>query len=121
MWCIVATNEQLEMFTATIGLTGAKELPAVNRNVVIVHHDAQHTSIKAAIRVLPKTGSNRMRVYESLCLHNATDEELETTLNMSGNTIRPTRGTLVKDGLIKDSGFTRHTRSGNDAIVWCVV
>ena len=114
------TTEQLEMFTTQVGLGGTKELPAVDRNVVIVHHDAQHTSIKAAIRVLPKTGSNRMRVYESLCLHNATDEELETTLNMSGNTIRPTRGTLVKDGLIKDSGFTRHTRSGNDAIVWCV-
>ena len=114
-------TEQLEMFTTQVGLGGTKELPAVNRNVVIVHHDAQHTSIKAAIRVLPKTGSNRMRVYESLCQHNATDEELETSLNMSGNTIRPTRGTLVKDGLIKDSGFTRLTRSGNDAIVWCVL
>jgi len=114
-------TEQLEMFTTQVGLGGTKELPAVDRNVVIVHHDAQHTSIRAAIRVLPKTGSHRMRVYESLCLHNATDEELETLLNMSGNSIRPTRGSLVKDGLVKATGFTRLTRSGNDAMVWQVV
>jgi hypothetical protein len=37
---------------------------------------------------------------------------------MSGNTVRPSRVSLVRDALVMDSGRTRKTISGNDAIVW---
>lgn len=114
-------SEQLAMFTPSIGLGGAIERPAVDRNIVVLHHDPQRTSYAAAMRVLPKTGTKRKRVYDYLLTRSATDEEIETALGMSGNTVRPTRGSLVKDGWIKDSGITRPTRAGNDAIVWQIV
>jgi hypothetical protein len=41
-------------------------------------------------------------------------------LSISGNTVRPTRGSLVKDGFIVDSGLVRLTKAGNPAIVWRV-
>jgi transcription initiation factor IIE alpha subunit len=50
----------------------------------------------------------------------ATDEEIEEALSISGNTVRPTRGSLVKDGFIVDSGLERLTKAGNPAIVWRV-
>ena len=121
--CFIVNTEttQLEMFTPSIGLGGIVERPALDRNTVAMHHDAQHTSFKAAIKVLPKTGTYRQRVYQYLLAQSATDEEIETALGMSGNTVRPTRGSLVKDGYIKDSKQTRLTRAGNDAIVWQAV
>jgi len=116
----VQTN-QLEMFAPSIGLGGTFERPAINRDIVIIARDATHTSRQAALKAKPKTGKNRVRVHNYLMQQSATDEEIETALGMSGNTVRPTRGTLVKDGHVKDSGFCRLTRSGNLAIVWeCV-
>ena len=114
-------TDQLEMFTQTIGLAGISYRPAIDRNVVIVAVDAQQTSRDAAHKVKPKTGKKRARVHAYLLGRPATDEEIETALNMAGNTVRPTRGRLVKDGLVIDSGLRRFTRAGNDAIVWrCV-
>ncbi len=106
------------MFDMSIGLAGTTYKPAVNRNVVIVAVEAQQTSRDAAARIKPKTGAKRQRVYDYLSQQNATDEQIETALIMSGNTVRPTRGTLVKDGLVIDSGLRRLTRAGNNAIVW---
>ena len=109
------------MFAPSIGLGGTFERPAINRDVVIIAREAQQTSVQAAIKVKPKTVKNRVRVHNYLMQQSATDEEIETALNMSGNTVRPTRGTLVKDGHVIDSGLRRLTRAGNEAIVWrCV-
>ena len=49
-----------------------------------------------------------------------TDEEIERTLEMAGNTVRPARVSLVRDQLVMDSGQTRKTIAGNDSIVWIV-
>ena len=38
--------------------------------------------------------------------------------NIDGNSVRPSRGTLVKQGLIFDSGRVRHNKKGNNCIVW---
>ena len=109
------------MFAPSIGLGGTYERPAINRDVVIIAREAQQTSVQAAIKVKPKTGKKRARVHAYLLGRASTDEEIETALNMSGNTVRPTRGTLVKDGHVIDSGLRRLTRAGNEAIVWrCV-
>jgi len=45
---------------------------------------------------------------------------MQSVLNMSGDTLRPTRGKLLKDGLIYDSGKTRTNENGNECIVWVV-
>ena len=93
----------------------------LNRNTVAISRNAQRTSRAAAEFVLPRTGTLRRRVYEyfmSRGLHGATDEEAQAALNIDGNTMRPTRGTLVKDGYIRDSGVTRKNDKGHDCIVW---
>lgn len=93
----------------------------LNRNVVLIGHNAQRTTRAAAEFILPRTGTLRRQVYEyfmSRGLHGATDEEAQAALNIDGNTMRPTRGTLVKDGYIRDSGVTRKNDKGHDCIVW---
>ena len=93
----------------------------LDKNTVVIARNAQRTSIAAAQKVLPKTGSLRRKVYEYIWnqgLRGATDQEMELTLNIDGNTIRPTRISLLKDGFILDTGTTRKNQHGNDCIVW---
>jgi hypothetical protein len=93
----------------------------LDKNTVVIARNAQRTSIAAAQKVLPKTGSLRRKVYEYILnqgLRGATDQEMELTLNIDGNTIRPTRISLLKDGFILDTGTTRKNQHGNDCIVW---
>jgi transcription initiation factor IIE alpha subunit len=90
-------------------------------NKVIIARNAQRTSIAAAQKVLPKTGSLRRKVYEYILnqgLRGATDQEIEKALHIEGNTVRPTRISLVKDGFIMDTGLTRKNQHNNDCIVW---
>jgi transcription initiation factor IIE alpha subunit len=90
-------------------------------NQVIIARNAQRTSIAAAQKVLPKTGSLRRKVYEYILkqgLRGATDQEIEKALQIEGNTVRPTRISLVKDGFIMDTGSTRKNQHNNDCIVW---
>ena len=90
-------------------------------DVVAISRSAHPTSANAALRALPKSGSKRKRVYDFINrVGGATDEEIEQALDISGNTVRPTRGSLVKDGFIVDSGLERLTKAGNPAIVWRV-
>lgn len=111
-------TDQLQMFTQQIGLSGIRELPAINRNVVMIANEAKQTSVKAALRALPKTGTKRMLVFDYLRTQASTDEQIERALNISGNTVRPIRGSLVRDGLVRDSNLRRLTIAGNEAIVW---
>lgn len=91
---------------------------------MIIARNAQRTSIAAAFKALPKVGSMRRKVYEYILvqgLRGATDQEMERALHIDGNTIRPTRGSLVKDGFIIDTGTTRKNEHNNDCIVWRTV
>lgn len=93
----------------------------LDSNSVVIARNAQRTSIAAAQKVLPRTGSLRRQVYEYILrqgLRGATDQEMELALSIDGNTIRPTRISLVKDGFILDTGSTRKNQHGNDCIVW---
>ena len=106
------------MFAPSIGLGGTFERPAINRDIVIIAREATHTSRQAALKAKPKTGKNRVRVHNYLMQQSATDEEIETALGMSGNTVRPTRGSLVKDKFVYATDLERPTIAGNMAIVW---
>jgi hypothetical protein len=93
-------------------------------NKVIIATKARQTSRIAAKRIYPKTGSIRLSVYEYLIrqgLRGATDQEMQSNLKLSGDTIRPTRMTLLKDGFIIDSGETRNNSNGNPCVVWRAV
>jgi hypothetical protein len=97
------------------------EKEGMMENKVIVATKARETSRIAAERIYPKSGSIRLSVYEYLIrqgLRGATDQEMQSNLNLSGDTIRPTRMTLLKDGFIIDSGETRNNANGNPCVVW---
>lgn len=93
----------------------------IDRNTVTVARNAQRTSRLAAENVLPRTGTLRRRVYDffvSRGLNGATDDEAQDIMHIDGNTMRPTRGSLVKDGYLIDTGTTRKNAKGHDCIVW---
>lgn len=81
------------------------------------------TSKAAAIGIEPKAGTKRAQVLDFLRDHpeGATDEEMQQRLPMSPNTQRPRRVELLAAKLIKDSGRTRKTVGGDDAVVWVAV
>lgn len=71
----------------------------------------------------PNAATERERVLSLLRDrgdHGATDQEMQTELQMSGNTQRPRRKELEKAGKVIDSGRTRKTSSGCSATVWIV-
>jgi predicted ArsR family transcriptional regulator len=78
------------------------------------------TSCEAALSISEsQVERDRQAILRYLRLsYGATDAELCAALNKDGNTIRPRRGSLVKDGLVRDSGRTHTTASGRDATVW---
>jgi hypothetical protein len=109
----------LQLFAPTRGLGAYREECAIDRNTVIISPSAKPTSVSAALNALPKSGSKRRRVYEYLKqTGGATDEEIERALGISGNTVRPTRGSLVKDKFVYATDLERPTLAGNMAIVW---
>jgi hypothetical protein len=81
------------------------------------------TSLAAYEKSRPKFGSNRARVYQQILdkqEYGATDQELQQALNLSGDTLRPARLSLLKENLIYDSGKTRQNANGNECIIWVV-
>lgn len=81
----------------------------------------RHTSVEALIKVAPKIPTYKQIVLDYLDMRGdlgATDQEMENALGISGNTIRPTRMSLLKSGAIVDSGTTRLNRNGNRCIVY---
>lgn len=93
----------------------------IDRNKIKIAHNAQRTSVMAAEKALPRSGTKRRQVYDFIArcgLRGATDDEIQATLGIDGNTVRPTRGGLVEDGFIIDTGTTRKNKHGNECIVW---
>lgn len=97
--------------------------PEVNRNVAPVGHRHGKTALDAARKALPKTGSRRHEVFrtiETAGEYGVTDDELEKITGRSHQSVSATRNSLMKDGLIEDSGRRRRTQWGNEAIAWKV-
>lgn len=79
------------------------------------------TSQEAAEAIAPVAGTLRARVLEVHQVaeeHGLTDEEGIDVTGMSASTYRPRRVELVDDGWLRESGVTRPTRSGRQAVVW---
>lgn len=80
------------------------------------------TSQASAMAVEPRTGTQRAVVLAYLrgCGDlGATDEQMQSCIPMQANTQRPRRGELKN--LIQNSGRTRVTISGQQAVVWVAV
>lgn len=91
-----------------------------------LRHDAPDTSRAAAELVQPKSGTQRMRVLAAIAaastmspgLIGLTDAEIESRLELSGNSVRPRRGELVDAGWVEDSGVRREHGHSGLGIVW---
>lgn len=82
------------------------------------------TSKAAAVQIEPKANTLRAKVYDLIKVsseYGATDEELQDILCMEGSTERPRRKELCEQGKVKDSGKTRKTKSGRQAVIWVAV
>lgn len=83
------------------------------------HQRHSQTSRAAAEAIKPKIGPLHVQILDYLeDVRGATDEEMQAGLDMAANTQRPRRRELQNMGLIVDSGRTRATRSGRQAVVW---
>ena len=82
------------------------------------------TSQAAAQSITQDTNGQRAAVLEfirSMNVWGATDQEVQQQLDMGGSTQRPRRRELQQAGLIEDSGQTRPTCAGRQAILWVAV
>lgn len=80
-----------------------------------------HTSRAAAKAIEPVAGTQRAAVLAEIRIagqRGRTDCEIQAMCMLPGDSVGPRRGKLVEDGLIVDSGRTRKTASGRDAVVW---
>lgn len=79
------------------------------------------TSKAAALSAEPTAGTKRaiaLAFLRGRGAHGATDEEMQELIPLTANTQRPRRVELVKGKFVVDSGRTRKTRGGDDAVVW---
>lgn len=79
------------------------------------------TSKAAALSMVAGARPHRERVRDFLAMcgtRGATDEEMQSVLGINPNTQRPRRCELEAAGVIRDSGRTRTTASGRQAVVW---
>lgn len=88
----------------------------------LVRNDHPDTSLTAAMLAIPRTGTQRRRVYDAIRdagEEGRTDLELQLYLALDGNTERPRRVELQRGGHIVDSG-RRRVAQGRPMIVWVV-
>lgn len=107
-------SKQLELFTNNRPKPKQHPIP----------HNKSETSQAAAESIRPVANALGNQIYEfikSRGPHGATDQEVQTELDISGDTQRPRRDRLHKAGLIRRSGEKRETPSGRWADVWVAV
>lgn len=78
------------------------------------------TSVAAADAIKPSAANLRQQVlvFIRASPDGVTDEEIQQGTGIGPSTERPRRIELVKAGAVFDSGRTRATRSGRQAVVW---
>lgn len=92
----------------------------LERNHVAIGRKAPDTSRAAGISRLPKTGTKRRETYELIKKYpeGLCDHEIEAITGWLHQSASSVRNSLMRDGLVYDSGLRRKTAGGNDAIVW---
>lgn len=93
----------------------------MNTQLSIPYQPHSHTSYAAAERSQDTADTQRARVYDALLRagrYGMTDQEIQHTTHLPGDTERPRRLELVNLRRVVDSGTTRRTCSGKLATVW---
>lgn len=95
---------------------------SIDYSAPYVRHSA--TSKAAAKAIAPVAGTQRAMILEEIKVageRGRTDCEIQAMCMLSGDTVRPRRGEILKAGLIRDGGMRRKTASGRHAVVWVAV
>lgn len=85
------------------------------------HQRHSKTSRASAAASAPKFSSRMLSLldlFNSKAWDGITDQEGQALTDLSGDSYRPLRVMLTKNGLIEDSGLTRKTEHGRFATVW---
>lgn len=94
-------------------------------NFSVAPYQRHSATSKAAAKSLKpsKVDLDRWEIMDSLKRHpnGLTDDALQGITSLPGDSERPRRISLLKDGLIYDSGRKERTRSGKLAVVWRIV
>jgi len=86
-----------------------------------IAHSNDTTSKAAAESIAAHVPTLQEKVFDEIegwGAYGATDDEIEVSLELTHQTASARRRELVKAGKVIDSGRTRKTRSGCQAIVW---
>lgn len=90
-------------------------------NHVALAKQAPPTSVEAARRVMPASGTQRWRILWSVVQDQAaTDAELAERTGIKLQSVCPRRNELVEQGWLEDSGQRRSHGSSGPGIVWQV-
>lgn len=80
---------------------------------------ARPTSAAAALRVQPRSGTQRRAILDYIAQHGpSTDEQIQRALDLSGNTERPRRSELVEGGWVQEHDRLRLGSGQLVAIRW---
>lgn len=92
--------------------------PDLNRNTTVLGRE--HTSQVAAVRALPRSGSQRRRIYDLVksTPGGLTADDVQRITQLPTNSVNPRVHELAADGWLVDSGERRLTRYNSPAIVW---
>lgn len=94
-------------------LNFSQDYPPHQRHSATSRASAAATAPKFSTRMLSLLELFSVRGWEGI-----TDQEGQSLTMLSGDSYRPLRVTLTKNGLIEDSGLTRKTEHGRFAVVW---
>lgn len=117
-------NDQLEMFTTTLGLAGERTQVALNHPSVAIARNAPDTSREAGEAAKPHAGKQREVVHFWIKQAGRTDakgmtaDEISVLLELPAQSVSARINGLHRDAYIVDSGIRRKTRYGRNAIVW---
>lgn len=68
-------------------------------------------SRQAALRILPRTGTQRRRVYDYIrTMHGTHREQIAKSLGMSENSVRPRVQELIEGGWVRTAGYQTNAR-----------
>lgn len=96
----------------------------IDNNTRFVGKNHPSTSKAMEEKALPKSGSFRRQLYETVVKRGdvgATDYEMEDAFNRSHQSVSGAMSKLRSDGWLVDSGKIRKNKYGNDCKVWTAV
>ena len=96
---------------------------AINFNVAPYQRHSATSKAAAKSLTIHKVDKDRASLLIALKLFHdgLTDDGLQEFTGLPGDSERPRRISLLKDGLIYDTGRKERTRSGKLAVVWRLV